>query len=166
MIGVTTSVRSTGGTSDEVPFCMAWAAESRDSPDSCDRMPSDTGWRSRITDAQRVAAEAAYTKVDAILVRLGRCFTDQGRPCPLEHPARRPTRADADRFTQDATGAGFTRTTARVADNDDPAPTGSLLYAVQVDDNTCAIGYMLHIPQGAGGHDFVGVLPHGGCLDG
>lgn len=53
---------------------------------------------------------------------------------------------------------------ARIATTEDPAPHGSLLYAIQVDDRTCVIGYLNRVPLGLSGHDVVGPLPGGGCL--
>ncbi|MBB5959834.1 hypothetical protein FHS29_006455 [Saccharothrix tamanrassetensis] len=146
-------------------LCSIWGTQAEVSRDFCDRVSADAGRRGRITEAQRADAEAAFTRIEHVPMLLGSCFTERGMPCAREHERRPPTQADVDRLSQDTAREGFSRSSARIADDDDPAPEGSLLYAIQVDDQTCVIGYLRQVPSGLSGHDVVGTLPHGGCLD-
>ncbi|WP_433272672.1 hypothetical protein ACQPZF_17005 [Actinosynnema sp. CS-041913] len=146
-------------------LCLMWGTQVEVPRDVCDRVSTDSARRGRITETQRADAETAFTPAARVLSLLGNCFTDKGLPCRREHEPRPPAQADADRLIRDASAAGFDRTSARVADNDDPAPVGSLLYAIQIDDHICIVGYLRQVPSGLKGHDIVGTLPHGNCLD-
>lgn len=145
-------------------LCVVWGTRVETPRDLCERVSADTAGRSRISESQRAVGEAAFARVERALGLLGRCYTDHGMPCAREHEPRAPSQADADRLKQDMTSAGFSRNTARIATTEDAAPHGSLLYAIQVDDRTCVIGYLNRVPLGLSGHDVVGPLPGGGCL--
>jgi hypothetical protein len=58
--------------------------------------------------------------------------------------------------------AGFAGATVRIAGVDDPAPRGTILYAVPLDD-ACLIGYRATL-RGGGGYTLAGRLPQGTCL--
>jgi hypothetical protein len=62
--------------------------------------------------------------------------------------------------------AGFVNSTVRIARADDPAPRGSLLYAVPLGNDSCIVGHILELPGGSGGGIIGGVLPDGMCLGG
>jgi hypothetical protein len=63
---------------------------------------------------------------------------------------------------------GFPDAVVRIARPDDPAPAGSLLYAVRV-ESACVVGHIEGIPRGYpspdGRQDVLGLLPGGRCVD-
>jgi hypothetical protein len=144
--------------------CMAWGT-SKKTEDYCDRAAADAARRLPLSDAQRSTAETASSDVGHVVGRVGRCVTAQGQPCNGSITRHQPTAADANAVVQALKEAGHNDSTARVAGSTDPAPADSLLYAVDVGDGVCIIGYIFDIPGGAGGRTVLGRLPGGRCLD-
>lgn len=60
-------------------------------------------------------------------------------------------RAAADTRRAGALWAAIVAASTLIATTEDPAPHGSLLYAIQVDDRTCVIGYLNRVPLGMSG---------------
>ncbi|GAA1867550.1 hypothetical protein [Asanoa iriomotensis] len=60
---------------------------------------------------------------------------------------------------------GADEVTVRLARPDDPAPSGTLLYAARFPDG-CIMGHVKSFPAGDGSYQLVGPLPDGSCLSG
>jgi hypothetical protein len=127
----------------------------------CSRIAEDVTRRAALDEAGRRRAEEVATDVQRTAALLGGCPVVEAK-CAT--PAPRPPNADdVAALTRELTAKGLT-TTARIAAADDPAPTGSLLYAVDVEPGACVVGHLTAIPGGGGGHYLAGRLPEGGCL--
>ncbi|MEU4446797.1 hypothetical protein AB0K14_26120 [Actinosynnema sp. NPDC050801] len=127
----------------------------------CTRIAEDITRRAALDEAGRRRAEELATVVQRTASLLGSCPVVEAK-CAT--PAPRPPNADdVDALTRALTAQGLT-TTARIAAADDPAPTGSLLYAVDVEAGACVVGHLTAIPGGGAGHYVAGHLPEGGCL--
>ncbi|MFY1696385.1 hypothetical protein [Solwaraspora sp. WMMA2101] len=114
-------------------FVCAQVASSVD--DYCDRIAEDLGRRTPVTDDERVAAQP---RRQALLDGLVREF---GADCPgpLEHCRLPATTPEAVR--QALIAAGFNDPAVRPARYTDPAPAGTILYAVPV-GRACLVGYV------------------------
>jgi len=114
-------------------FVCAQVASSVD--DYCDRIAEDLGRRTPVTDDERVAAQP---RRQALLDDFVREF---GADCPgpLEHCRLPATTPEAVR--QALIAAGFNDPAVRPARYTDPAPAGTILYAVPV-GRACLVGYV------------------------
>ncbi|KJK40110.1 hypothetical protein UK23_40570 [Lentzea aerocolonigenes] len=86
-------------------------------------------------------------------------------PCTRSTTKHPPTSTEAEATHQSLIREGFPDSAVRIARSDDPAPAGSLLYAVQVGAETCIVGHVIELPGGGGGGFIGGLLPGGRCLD-
>lgn len=123
-----------------------------------------------LTQSDGRAAAAAQSWVAAAVVRAttmvstqpcdtGRC---QAVPSGVPRPASGRLVVDAVALARALRDAGFPNATVRMARPGDPAPVGSVLYAVPV-GSACILGY----DQGGGGSvNVVGRLLGGRCLTG
>lgn len=167
VIGVAVAVAALvtdGRSGPEVPEigCLAW----RNRPQGDEhygREEADRARRHPITAAQHAAAEQARRDVGRVIGRIGDCVTAAGFPCERDVARRPATASDATDTAEGLSRAGFGNSVVRVARADDPAPLGSLFYAVHVADQVCVVGYVLEVPGGAGSESVVGTLPGGRC---
>ncbi|GAB2968191.1 hypothetical protein [Saccharothrix stipae] len=127
----------------------------------CARIAEDITRRAPLDEAGRRRAEEVAAAVQRTTSLLGSCPVAEAK-CATSAP-RPPTADDVTALTRELTAKGLT-TTARLAAADDPAPTGSLLYAVDVEPGACVVGHLTAIPGGGAGHYVAGHLPEGGCL--
>jgi hypothetical protein len=135
-------------------------------PDGCQREAADLARRTPLTGEQRIQGEATAAQVGTVITRAtyqvaqptaAICPT-AGQPCHIPEPTLQP--GDADRVRTALVDAGFAGSVVRIAGPTDPAPTGSLLYAVPAGVG-CVVGYQKGF---GGGHGVVGHLPDGTCL--
>lgn len=166
--------------------CLSWWALSRRQPDtgadsagvsaSCvDTVPRDSGYCERVAENvlrrrmpppdQRAAAEQAHQDVRRAISIGSSCLPTTTVPCTRSSAKHPPTSTEAEATRQSLIREGFPNSAVRIARSDDPAPAGSLLYAVQVGTDTCIVGHLIELPGGGGGGFIGGVLPDGRCLD-
>jgi hypothetical protein len=87
----------------------------------------------------------------------------QSALAPIFPGAERPaTEADVTAAREALARAGLPDSLVRVAQADDPAPDGALVFALQMGDG-CVVGYR-EIGSARGRHDVGGLLPNGRCL--
>jgi hypothetical protein len=129
----------------------------------CERVATDVVRRASLTAEQRAAAEQAHNRVQRAVSRDDRCSPPTSSDC-LASPRRIPTSADVDQRRKKLEEAGFSGSVVRIARPDDPAPHGTLLYAVPVAGGACVVGYIKTLPGGGGGGFLGGPLPNGRCL--
>lgn len=167
--------------------CLSWWVLSRRQPDtradgadvsvSCvETAPHDSGYCERVAENvlrrrtpspdQRAAAERAHQDVRRAISSGSSCSPSATAPCTRSTTKHPPTGAEAEATRQNLVREGFPNSAVRIARSDDPAPAGSLLYAVQVGTDTCIVGHIVELPGGGGGGFIGGVLPNGHCLDG
>jgi hypothetical protein len=127
----------------------------------CTHIAEDITRRAALDEAGRRRAEEVAADVQRTASLLGNCPVVEAK-CTRPTP-RLPNADDVAALTRELTAKGLT-TTARIAAADDPAPTGSLLYAVDVEPGACVVGHLAAIPDGGAGHYVAGRLPEGGCL--
>lgn len=94
------------------------------------------------------------------------CLKPRDRSCnrvPLRH---RVTADDLRSADQALTKEGYPNRVIRLARRDDPAPQGSLLYAVQV-GNACIVGHTEYVPMTGQSfsHEIFGQFLNGECLN-
>jgi hypothetical protein len=125
-------------------------------PGYCDRYFADQSQRDQLTEAQRreatVLADPIRAAVDRLAHGRSRCVTETvNSPCRLVY----------DPIAVDDVRAAIARPDAivRLARYDDPAPLGSVFYAVPM-ASACLIG---HADSMGPGHAVVGHLPGGRC---
>jgi hypothetical protein len=142
--------------------------------DLCRREVADAARRTALTAADRHRGESLARRVQAVLTRP---VAPPGYTCEPAAPAATfppPCRWDPDLADPPGLGdvawarqalraAGYAGAVVRMATADDPAPVGSLLYAVPV-DNLCIIGYGAQRSDLAGSPVAKGQLPDGSCL--
>jgi hypothetical protein len=141
--------------------CISW--NTADSQEVCDKSAADQAKRQPATDAQRAEAQSVMNDIDRVVRRVGRCLTSDGNPCAGGAATRPATDADAEAAGQALSNAGL-RSTVRVARPDDPAPAGSLFYAIELPSGACVVGHVSELPGGAGGTVVTGTLPDGRCI--
>jgi hypothetical protein len=125
----------------------------------CRRAASDHEQRSSAPSAKPLLRASAHDVLAAVLTSL-QC-PDPQRPCSTALHA--PTMADVDAVRRGLRTAGYATVTVRLATDADPAPSGSLLYAVAT-GGTCIVGHLEQTPGGASRQDVTGPLPTGACL--
>lgn len=136
-----------------------------DSADVCAREAADAKRRPRLDGAPLTEAYAAADKIRPVLTLFSACSPVDSEACMRGPVSRAPNEDDIDTVVSQLTKAGFTAV-ARVARGSDPAPHGSLLFAVEVGVQSCVIGYMREVPFGYGSSlAMTGRLPDGHCLD-
>jgi hypothetical protein len=138
----------------------------------CRRLASDVVRRRPLTDREREAGQQTAAALRRALARqptayAGHCeqIPPTGTVPPPCHWIPEPVTAeDVQQVRQALLAAGFTDVTVRLATAQDPAPVGTLLYAVRA-GNACVIGNDLDrsAPRGLG-LSVVGRLPDGSCL--
>jgi hypothetical protein len=138
----------------------------------CRRLASDIARRGPLTDREREVGQQTAVAIRRALARqptadAGHCeqIPPTGTvPPPCRWIPEPPTAQDVQQVRQALLAAGFTDMTVRLATADDPAPAGTLLYAVRA-GNACVIEYDLDrsAPRGLG-LSVVGRLPDGSCL--
>ena len=145
------------------PFAVICSAHPKD-PGYCDRYVADLSQRGQLTEAQRTEATArAAPVVEAVrglAQRHSRCVAESLRP----DGGPPPCRLVYDPIAIADVRAVLARADAivRPARRDDPAPLGSLFYAVPMAD-ACLIG---HADSTDAQHAIVGPLPGGRCARG
>lgn len=166
--------------------CLSWWALSRRQPDtragsagvsaSCvQTVPHDSGYCERVANNvlrrrtpppdQRAAAERAHQDVRRAISSSTNCPPPATAPCTRPTTKHPPTGIEAETTRQSLAREGFPNSAVRIALSDDPAPAGSLLYAVRVGADTCIVGHVMELPGGGGGGFIGGLLPDGRCLD-
>jgi hypothetical protein len=92
-----------------------------------------------------------------------RSWTDCGGWARPGHDGTEPPDAtDVDAVARSLDESGFPGAVVRLARSDDPAPHGSIIYAVPVED-VCVVGH-LETLRGGGGSVLLGKLGDGTCL--
>ncbi len=141
---------------------LRYACEDQPSADHpgdepCRRIVADFGRRRTLTVAEQEAAQPAIGTIRAALVRHTRtdCLSPPG-PCLY-----RVLPADPTEVRQQLARAGYPDAVVRPYRDGDPAPTGSVVYAVKV-DGACLLGYL---PSDQSGQlRAVGPLADGTCV--
>jgi hypothetical protein len=136
--------------------------------DHCARQAKDYARRTPLASDQQAHGEAVASDVERAVEGVAShadetnvTCPNSGGPCAIPMPtAARPGDVDLVRTALDQ--AGMTGAVVRIASADDPAPRGSLMYAVPAGP-ACVLGYTLGL-TGGGGHSVVGHLPDGTCL--
>ncbi|MGW6936231.1 hypothetical protein ACWGE0_39660 [Lentzea sp. NPDC054927] len=143
--------------------CIAFAGPEGDA--QCQRAAVDLARRRPVTDDDKVDAAAVEDDLDTIVMRLGQCLTPNGQaPCGgTRTPPRPATDADARLLAERLSAKGMRVGVTRLAGPDDPAPPGSLFYAVALPGGGCVVGHLTQVPGGLGGRSVVGPLPDGRC---
>lgn len=141
--------------------CIGW--DTPESDEQCIRAAEDRAKRQPISGTQHTEAAAIENDLDRVIKRHGRCMTAQGEPCASNITPRPPTEADVAAIVQKLGEAGISSTTVRLARSDDPAPPGSLFYAIELPSRGCVIGHLESVPGGDGMRAVVGQLPSGRC---
>jgi hypothetical protein len=139
--------------------------DSQPDRDYCRRAAADFARRAPLSDEQRRRAEGIAAAVWGAAASGGWCMPTPGPACLKRPPPHAPGPADVDAARLWLARTGASDISARLARPDDPAPSGSLLFAVRVDD-ACIIGHVDAIPEGGGAHGVGGLLPDGRCLAG
>ncbi|GAA3216571.1 hypothetical protein ACFO1B_15390 [Dactylosporangium siamense] len=129
--------------------------------DYCGRVVQDLNQRAEITDQTRADLSDEARTVDEVLNPRQACRAVQTTPGG-------PARQVCDRVLPDPAvllarldDAGFTGAVVRPAAAGDPAPAGSLFYAVPV-RGACIIGAVTGLPDGVGSR-VAGTLASGAC---
>ena len=120
----------------------------RGDPGYCLRFARDVARRAPLTADERRLGEPEARQLDAVVRR--------AYPSPGEAPA--------DALRAALAGAGYTGSVVRVARPDDPAPAGSVLFAVPIGAG-CVVGHT-DAGRGTATSALVGQLPGGTCLSG
>lgn len=143
------------------PLLFACAAPLGADAGYCERLVEDHSRRAAVTDQTRADLSAAARHVDELVHPEPVCRAVQTTP---GGPARRV----CDRNLPDPAvllarldGAGFTGAIVRPARDGDPAPRGSLFYAVPV-RGACIIGAVTGLPERVSSQ-ITGPLPTGSC---
>ncbi len=118
----------------------------------CARLARDAAARIPLTASQRDAALALVPEIRSA-IRVSSCAAGEGS-CPSD--------LDIDEARQRLMAAGFTDVTVHVARPDDPAPPGSVIYAVGVGPACVLLDQSSG--RGPGGVQVVGKRPDGNCL--
>ncbi|MFD7660939.1 hypothetical protein ACFV4N_43800 [Actinosynnema sp. NPDC059797] len=126
----------------------------------CGRLVADLDRRAPLTEQQRAGAREAVAEVEWAVLSVGSCAVPGSEAC-----GRSAATPYAVQLVDDVAREGY-RATARFARPDDPAPTGSVLYAVEIDRHVCLVGYVRLIPRDQAGSSVAGRLPDGRCLSG
>jgi len=132
--------------------------------DHCERVAANIARRTPLSPEQRAVAERAYNAVQRAVSHDTRCSPPSADAC-LAPTKQAPKSADVDHRRESLEKAGFADSAVRIARADDPAPQGSLLYAVPVANGACVVGYIKALPGGGGGGFLGGLLHNGRCLD-
>jgi hypothetical protein len=148
------------GPSQPVGFAIICSAHPKD-PGYCDRYVADLGQRGQLTEAQRTEATAragpVVEAVRGLTQRHSRCVAESLRPDGGPPPCRLVYDPIAIADLRAALGRGDA--IVRPARPDDPAPVGSVFFAVRMAD-ACLIG---HADSTDAQHAIVGPLPGGRC---
>ncbi|WP_433218392.1 DUF6993 domain-containing protein [Dactylosporangium sp. CS-047395] len=141
----------------------------------CDRFVDDIARRDELTQEQRDALEPDAKRAreaarnPALCRDLARGLENRqfaqcaGVSSGSDRGAgRAPTPADAEAIRLALEQAGFPGAVVRVARDNDPAPHGTILFAVPIGD-ACLLGYQA-AGSGGGGFTLQGHLPGGRCL--
>jgi hypothetical protein len=137
--------------------CVAQASSRHPGDDPCARIAADRSQRRQLSQAERDGSQKAVRSLTAALVRQTRsdCRSAPGLCVNVILPA------DVSQVRQQLTGAGYPDPVVRVAQPTDPAPAGSVIYAVAY-GSLCLVGYL---PEDSTGQlEAVGALPDGRCL--
>lgn len=156
-------VGSPDGTGRHGGVCVGWYSPNTD--EQCRRSAEDQARRHSVTDDHRVAADLIADDLDQVLMRLGRCMTPEGAPCGGVTAVRPVGEPDVPLLRQSLDEAGIPVETARLAHAGDPAPPGSLFYAVPLAGGGCVVGFVTSVPGGGGQRAVVGSLPDGRCSE-
>jgi hypothetical protein len=137
----------------------------------CERLVRDLSRRPHLTERQSAQLAVRAEEVQKAVDQLGRCVEPVAPPYRSECVAGgveprhdQPTDDDADLLARALVEAGFDGAVARIAGRADPAPVGTILYAVPVGDG-CVLGHLDSL-RGGGTQQTVGRLPGGRCLAG
>jgi hypothetical protein len=110
----------------------------------CGRVAEEQVKRRPLTGQQRSAAEQGAAAVGAAVLRAGWCEPLPAPACAAQTDrtlSRTPSAQDVEAVRRGLTGAGFTDVVVRLARADDPAPLGSIFYAVTVGP-ACVLGHV------------------------
>lgn len=158
----TSSVGSSSRSSQSTTVgCITW--NTPDSDEQCEKAAEDRLKRQPMSDAQRDEAAPVRDDLERQLSQLGRCITAAGEPCASNMVSRAATEADVTAVLQKLNGVPLSSSTVRLARSDDPAPTGSVFYAIELPKRGCVVGHLESVPGGLGMSTVVGQLPEGGC---
>jgi len=117
--------------------------------------PSELAHRAPVSDADRERAHDAQARLRLSVVYPTRIL--ENRPAGRTGP-------EIEDVQQGLSAAGFADATVRVATAADPAPAGSVIYAVRVGD-ACLIGYETGLVPDWSSSSVLGLRSDGRCLD-
>lgn len=146
-------------TSANTAIC-AFTGSDPSAGEHCGRLVADLNRRAPLTERRRAGVREAVTEVERAVQLVGVCAVPGSDACGRSAATPYPVEL------VDAVAREGYRATARFARPDDPAPTGSVLYAVEVDRDVCLVGYVRLMPRHQAGSSVAGRLPDGRCLSG
>jgi hypothetical protein len=129
----------------------------------CERAAAEVARRPPLDETGRAQGKDAMNTVHRALTVRSACASSAA--CATSSTRHAPTAADVDASQRGLRDAGFGDVVVRIARPHDPAPTGSLLYAVAVGAGTCVVGHVADLPGGSGTGFVAGALPDGTCID-
>jgi hypothetical protein len=138
-------------------LCLEQPSPDHPGDHPCSRIAADNRRRRALTTTEQASAQPVIDTVTAALVRHSRtqCATPPG-PC-----TDRILPADPTEVRRQLAAIGYSDAMVRLYRDGDPAPAGSVVYAVKVRDR-CLLGYL---PTDRPGQlRAVGPLPDGTCL--
>jgi hypothetical protein len=145
-------------------FVCAYVGDPEEDDNHCARAAQDFVRRAEMTPAQQTEARAAAEAVDRAMPAEwpSACRADAAA-CAGWGPDAPRGSTDLEVFRAAFRRIGLRGAAVRLATGDDPAPRGTVLYAVPVGE-VCVVGWVRGV-GGAGGHGIEGRLPSGRCLD-
>ncbi|MBE1488640.1 hypothetical protein [Plantactinospora soyae] len=152
----------TTGYSCAVVFSAGDEAGRQRALELCHRKQRDMARRAPISSRGPVGYEGTAELMSEAVSRGVWCPTPGDPSCHQSRPTRAATATDVAAAERALTQAGLADSVVRVAQPDDPAPDGALVYALRMGDG-CVVGY-LELGRGDGDHLVGGLLPNGQCL--
>jgi hypothetical protein len=144
--------------------CVQVVAAGEEMDDYCSRLATGLSRRAALDDEQRRTAEPAKTAIEQLVAGSGQdSCRDPSVSClaATEHADAPPA---VDDVQQRLIAAGWPRAVVRIARSDDPAPRGSLIFAVPAGP-VCVLGH-LRSRWLVDSSMVVGTLADGSCLAG
>jgi hypothetical protein len=145
-------------------FACTYVGDRDEDDGYCGRAAEDFARRAEVSPAQRESAQATVQAVERALPSEwpSMCRANVAA-CAGWGPDAPRGSTDLEVFRAAFRRAGFPGAEVRIAGGDDPAPRGTVLYAVPVGEN-CVVGWIRGV-AGVGSNGIEGPLPNGRCLE-
>jgi hypothetical protein len=153
---------ATGAAEGGYSCAFAVGPDQAEKEELCHRTASDQMRRADITNPGPIGHDGTARLMQDALSRALLCPPPGPASCD-DRRARRPaTAAEVVTARNALTAAGLPESVVRLADHEDPAPEGALVYALLMGDG-CVVGY-LDLESGERWYEVAGLLPNGRCL--